>query len=163
MTALTAKAATLGEISESEQWVQVLSALGVPHCQFASFVEAFLAGARMDAELLAFIRGLRPRYRTGLLSNAWSDARHWVDSLYGGLDAFDVSVFSAEAGLAKPNPAIYYLILERLSVSASEAVFVDDIPQNVEAAESLGLHAIRFQNTQQVQKAILALLGSAAD
>ena len=112
----------------------------------------------MDRELLSFIDGLRPTLRTGLLSNAWCEARNSVSARFGGLDVFDVTVFSAEVGLAKPDPAIYKRILQQLEVEASEAVFVDDYLPNVEAAAALGMGAVRFLNTRQAKADVRAIL-----
>lgn len=159
----SAKAAMIGEISEHEHWMHVLDALDVPRSQLINFIGAFVAGARMDSDLLAFISKLRVRYQTGLLSNAWSSARHWVDVLYGGLESFDEVVFSAEVGLAKPEPAIYHLILKRLESAVSESVFIDDTFRNVEVARSLGMYAIQFQTASQTKHDVIKLLDSFAE
>ncbi|MGH3745350.1 MAG: HAD-IA family hydrolase, partial [Mycobacteriales bacterium] len=53
----------------------------------------------------------------------------------------DDLVYSHEVHLAKPDPAIYHLACERLEVEPGEVVFVDDRPENVDAAAGLGMHA----------------------
>ncbi|WP_279579441.1 HAD-IA family hydrolase [Fodinicola feengrottensis] len=55
---------------------------------------------------------------------------------------FDVSVISAEVGLAKPDPAIYQLLLERLALPAETVAFIDDIEHNVEAAQEVGIVSV---------------------
>jgi hypothetical protein len=47
---------------------------------------------------------------------------------------FDLYVNSAEVGLAKPDPAIYQLTLDRLGVRPEEAIFIDDHVRNTDAA-----------------------------
>ena len=150
--------ATLGIISEKEHWNEVFKILPVPIGEQADFISAFWEGDRMDRELLSFIDGLRPTLRTGLLSNAWSEARNSVSARFGGLDVFDVTVFSAEVGLAKPDPAIYERIVQQLEAEAGEAVFVDDYLPNVDAAAALGMGAVRFLNTRQAQADVRAIL-----
>ncbi|MEU8181314.1 HAD-IA family hydrolase [Micromonospora sp. NPDC049044] len=60
-----------------------------------------------------------------LISNATSDtAEAWSQGPLA--QRFDVTVFSCEVGLAKPDPAIYRLAAERLGVSPAECVFVGD-------------------------------------
>ena len=110
-----------------------------------------------DQELLAFIRSLRPRIRTGLLSDAWLDTRDQIRPFINE-DTFDVIVISAEEGIAKPDPEIYRRTLERLGVAAEEAIFVDDWLPNVEGAMALGIHAIQFKSAQQMQDDICRLL-----
>jgi len=154
----SSRLAETGEISEAEHWNIVLDRFGVPMNQRHAFREAFWAGDRLDVHLVRWLDGLRPVYKTGLLSNAWDEARGSVQARFGFLDVFDVSLFSAEVGLRKPDERFYRLILERLAVRPDEAIFVDDFPMNIEAALELGIHAIRFYSRQQVIDEIQQLL-----
>jgi putative hydrolase of the HAD superfamily len=79
-------------------------------------------------------------------------------------DAFDELIISAEVGIAKPDPRIYHLALERLGVAAGEAVFVDDFLENIDAAQALGLHTVHFRNPDQARTELDHLLdGVVAD
>jgi len=110
-----------------------------------------------DTELLAFIRGLRPRYKTGVISNATPGTREWAKE-YVNSDTFDVILFSGEEGVAKPDSEIYRRALSRLGVTAEETIFVDDWLPNVEAARGLGIHAVHHTGSLKVQEAINCLL-----
>ena len=101
---------------------------------------------------------LRPKYKAGLLSNAWSNIRHYLETHTDILKVFDVSIFSAEVGMAKPDLLIYSHILSVLSVMPSEAIFVDDIYQNVLAAREIGMNAFQFLDPQQTQHQLMELL-----
>ena len=116
----------------------------------------FWQGDDLDEDLVAYVRGLRPRFQTGLISNAWLELRdllenHWhIDDAFDDLViAFDDLVISAEVGLAKPDPAIYKLALERLNVEADRTIFVDDFSHNIAAAAEIGMHAVHFANPDQ--------------
>ncbi len=61
-------------------------------------------------------------------------------------DRFRDVVVSGEERLVKPDPAIYRLALARFGIEAGEAVFVDDNPANVDAANALGIHAHLFRD-----------------
>jgi putative hydrolase of the HAD superfamily len=121
-------------------------------------MQEFWSGDNLDTELYQFIKKMRASYKIGLLSNAWSGARSVLDSRYHMLDVFDVSVFSAEVGMAKPVPEIFQLILEKLGVEAGEAIFVDDFQANVDAAIALGIHAVHFENSLQARQTVLQIL-----
>jgi epoxide hydrolase-like predicted phosphatase len=95
-----------------------------------------------------------------LLSNAWSEARKETEERFHLLDVFDVQVYSAEVHLAKPDPRIYKLALERLGVQPQEAIFVDDSPENIEAAKALGIHGVRFEDSQQAHQDVIKILTS---
>jgi len=150
--------ATVGEVPEEAVWQNVAERLGLAAGGLVDFMREFWAGDVCDAELYNFIKGLRPGYKTGLLSNAWSNARTVLDQRFHLLDAFDVVIISAEVHLAKPDRRIYQLALDRLGVSAVEAIFVDDVQENVDAAISLGIQGVRFQNSLQARQAVTQLL-----
>jgi len=154
----SAQRATVGEISEQQHWRNVQAHFGLNDAQMVEFQRLFWAGDRVDGKLLQFIDGLRPQLRTALLSNAWDSARTVLNQRYGALYVFDEVIFSAEVHLAKPDPAIYQLILGRLGMQPQETVFVDDFVENIEAAKQLGIHAIRFFNAQQAMDDVRAAL-----
>lgn len=143
--------AQLGELHPHALWKQVLGELGetVRDEDIPALERAFWGGDRFDGVLIAHLRQWRGRYRLGLLSNAWITLRAWLATtpLHG---LFDAVVISAEEGLMKPDPRIYARMLGALAVLPHEAAFVDDRPENVDVARRLGMHAIRFESTEQV-------------
>jgi len=114
-------------------------------------------GGVWDTELLGFIRSLRPQYKTGTISDAWSGAREAVEK-HVNSDIFDVSVFSAEEGLRKPGPGIYERALSRLGVTPQEAIFVDDRLKNVRGARQVGMHAVHFTDSLRTRQEIKHLI-----
>jgi epoxide hydrolase-like predicted phosphatase len=154
----SAALAARGEISEEEHWRRIAVELGVPPADLENFHSAFWSGDEVDSELIQFIRSLRPTYKTALLSNAWTGTRKALDEYYGCLDIFDEVVISAEIRLAKPDPAIYRAMLTLLDLPANQTIFVDDLAENIEAANALGIHGIRFENTRQAIQDVRRLL-----
>jgi epoxide hydrolase-like predicted phosphatase len=127
--------------------------------QLPGFMAAFWSSDRVDEELIDFIQTLRQHYKTGLLSNAFPDARQSLSTRFPRLlGVFDESIFSAEVKMVKPDPRIYKLMLERLGVAAEESIFVDDFSVNVEAARALGMTAIHFRTSPQARQAVLEAL-----
>jgi len=158
----SANLALVGKIDEHEHWQNIGNALGLAGDDLAHFRREFWAGDRWDKEIIDFLRSLRPAHKTALLSNAWSGLRRVLTEIYPSMDAFDVQVISAEVGLAKPDSAIYRLVLERLGVEPQQAVFVDDFIENIEAANALGIHAVRFTSAAQALTDVRALLNHSA-
>ena len=150
--------ATLGKITAQVHWEAVRQALNLPPEEFPSVPEYFWGGDRLDLSLVEYLRSLRPRYRTALLSNAWDDLRTYLVNRWKIADAFDELIISAEVGLAKPDARIYQLALERLEVAPEEAIFVDDFPANVAGAQAAGLQAIQFRTREQALAELEALL-----
>ena len=140
----TSRTASVGGISEEAHWETVARRLKRPDDTAALRAE-FFAGDVVDRGLLAFIRSLRPRWKTGVISNAWSGMRAYMAEQKFD-DAFDQIVISAEIGVMKPKAEIYLLALEQLGASPGEAVFVDDTVANVEGARAVGMSAIHFRD-----------------
>lgn len=153
--------ALVGKVTREEAyaavWAEMQKRLSLPDDRLQELVASSRLG-EWDDELLAFIRTLRPTYKTGVISDAWLDTREQIRP-WANDDLFDAIVISAEEGVAKPDAEIYRRALSRLGVAAEEAIFVDDWPPNVEGARALGIHAIQFTDSAQVRAEIERLLG----
>ena len=120
-------------------------------------VEIFEAEWPQDPKMVALAKNLRNKYKVALLSN--TELTHvdlWKRN--GFMDIFDETVVSNEVHLLKPDEKIYLLILEKLGLKGEECVFIDDILENTEAAEKLGIKGIQFKNIEQC-KADLRKIG----
>ncbi|HEY2793963.1 MAG TPA: HAD family phosphatase [Micromonosporaceae bacterium] len=142
-------AGRFGSMTEAEVRAALIDALGLPAVQVDGILETmweqYLGSPNL--QLIDYARALRPTYRLGILSNSFSGAREREQAL---IDLVDDVVYSHEVGCAKPDPKIFAMSCERLGVAPSDAVFIDDVPANVEAASAYGLHAILFGTTAQV-------------
>ena len=145
----SAKKATLGEISETDHFQFVLDQLGVPDYGIDRFQKEFWGGDTLDVELVKFISEHNRDYRFGMLSNAMSNIRNWLNHKHGFLHLFEAIYFSAELGMAKPDPKFYLAILNEFKVKAHEVIFIDDFIENIQVAKELGIYAIHYKSTAQ--------------
>ena len=111
-----------------------------------------------NSELIAYVASLRPRVRTGILSNSFVGATEREQQRYGFRELVDVVVYSHEVGLEKPDPRAYELACDRLGVQPSETIFVDDVPAYAQAAEQLGMRAILFTDNVRTIAAVEAAI-----
>ncbi len=146
-----------GEISVPELMEYIRAELKLHPGEYADLRERFFGGDIIDYALVDFIRALRPRYKTGIISNAWGDLPELL-AAWQIDDAFDVIVGSGNVGVMKPDARIFAMALERLAVQAGEAVFVDDFSENVLGASNLGINAIHFKTPDQALEALKILL-----
>src|ERR1022692_546633 len=114
----------------------------------------------LDTELTAYAASLRPRYRTAILTNSADGARREEQARYSFAELVDIIIYSHEVGLVKPDPRIYALLCAELSVSPDEVVFLDDVPQNVEAAYQFGIHGLLHRSTPESIAAINSLIAA---
>lgn len=94
----------------------------------------------VNHEMLMVLRAVRGACTAAVLSNGTTRLRrdlHALD-LY---DEFDVIFNTAELGVAKPDPAVFRLVLSELGLEPAEVLFIDDLAENVEGARSVGLRA----------------------
>jgi len=153
----SAAKASVGEITEEEHWLNVMKMLKQPASEYERIRDEFFGGDVIDHEILDFLRSIKPQYKVGLISNAWSGLRDYIVREKFD-DVFDHMVISAEVGVAKPDAKIYHIALEQLQVQAEEAVFVDDFIENIEACEELGMEAIHFKNAESAIQQLKELL-----
>jgi len=145
----TSQRASVGLVPASAVWDALAAQLDLTRDQIRAFRRDFFAGDQINAELLDFIGSLRPHRKTAILSNAWSDLRGVVVERLGLDRFFDVMIISAEEGVGKPDRRIYEIAVERLGVGLDEAVFIDDMEQNVAAAQEFGMRGVLFRDTAQ--------------
>ncbi|HEY6481646.1 MAG TPA: HAD family phosphatase [Streptosporangiaceae bacterium] len=114
------------------------------------------AASALDEGMHELMRAARRAgLRTGLLSNSWgaSYPRHLFP------DLFDAVVISAEVGMRKPEEGIFRLAAEVLGLDPAECVFIDDIQDNVAAAQAAGLVGVHHRGVQQTRQQLAELLG----
>ncbi|MEP7135198.1 MAG: HAD family phosphatase [Chloroflexota bacterium] len=153
----TAARASLGEITEEQHWHQVMKMLKRPVSDYKRIEAEFFGGDVIDLNIVNYLRSIKPKYKTGLISNAWSGLRSYIVREKFN-DAFHHMTISAEVGAAKPSARIYEFALEQLQVKAKEAVFVDDVLENIEACEKLGMKGVHFKSPESALKQLKALL-----
>jgi len=92
-------------------------------------------------------------YKLGMITNNIKEFTSWRTAFPFDLtEVFDVVADSSYLGMRKPDPMIYQYVLKQLDIAPEEALFLDDYPSNVHAAQALGIHA--FQVGSDIQLAI---------
>ncbi|MFN2225443.1 MAG: HAD family hydrolase [Anaerolineae bacterium] len=155
--------AELGTIDDEAYWRRTAPRLGLdPRAEGAearlrAFRQALFDDVAPDPAMVDLVRRLGRRYRLGLLSNTPAREPGPLLRRHGLEGLFDVVILSAAVGLAKPDPAIYHLALERLGTAPAATIFVDDYEPNVAAACELGLHGLHFSGYDALVAALEAL------
>lgn len=60
---------------------------------------------------------------------------------------FDKAFTSSQAGLRKPDSNFFKMVIERIHGAPERTIFIDDRPENVDVAKSMGFHTFRFHET----------------
>jgi epoxide hydrolase-like predicted phosphatase len=151
---------SIGTISEQEVHQALAERLGFDEEQLADFMgdiwREYLGAA--NTELIDYAGRLRPRYRTGIVSNSFVGAREREQAAYGFEDLVDEIVYSQECGMSKPDPRIYALACERLQADPAQVAFLDDSELCVAGARQAGIQAVLYQDSAQAIRDIGHLL-----
>jgi 2-haloacid dehalogenase len=91
------------------------------------------------------------------LSNWPQEKFQLVRYKYEFFSWFTELFISGELGLAKPDPRLFYLVLERIDRPAEECLLIDDSARNIAAAQSLGFRTIYFLSPLQLESELLEL------
>ena len=155
----TGHQASIGAITSLQHWEAVMDRLKRPYEEMSTIRDEFFAGDIVDREILAFLRSLHGKTKTGLISNAWSDLRDYLVREKMD-DAFDHIVISAEVGVAKPEPKIFQIALKQAGVKPDQAIFVDDFYANIESCEKVGMKGLHFKDSQSTLQQLKKLLSA---
>jgi len=151
--------ALLGRKTTEEFWHLIGPELGLNTADEVNrFRRRYHADEAINEAVLDLIRKLRGRYKLAILSNAPPDLTRWLAD-WEMRDLFEVVFCSGDEGMIKPDPAAFKLTLERLGVEPGEAVFIDDTPENVEAARKLGIQGIIFTTVAALKDDLTKFLG----
>jgi putative hydrolase of the HAD superfamily len=135
----------MGNSSEEEFEAEFGRLLGLEKPE--GLIDSMFEGMKPEPAMVEAVREIRAGgIKTGMLSNSWSVDHYDLDLL---AELFDDVVISAEVRLHKPQPEIYRLAAERLEVEPERCLFVDDLRENCDGAEAVGMTAIRFRDPQQ--------------
>ncbi len=123
----------------------------------AGLVDRMFGGIREDERMTGAVRQARAAgIRTGLVSNSMGAGRYDRSTFP---ELFDGVVISGDVGLHKPQPEIFLLGAERTGVAPEECVFVDDLRENCEGAEAVGMTAVLHRGADTTLPELERLLG----
>lgn len=134
-------------------------AAGQPAVSARAMMERIGAAAQPRPRMLAAIAAIRARgLRTAALTNNWvGEGGDTGTRPMAGI--FDAVIESAVVGLRKPDPRIYAIALEQLSVPPAQVVFLDDIGRNLKPARALGMLTIKVDDEAQALADLTHVLG----
>ncbi len=149
-------AANRGELDETGIHQRACAALGLslPSPEFSAL---FCCHFRVHHAVLPVVASLFGVVKVGLISNTNAIHAAYLRGKLPILQRFDSVVLSNEAKVAKPDVRIFERALHEVGVAARDAVFFDDLPEYVAAAERAGLHARLFTTAGRFQSDLAEL------
>ena len=106
-------------------------------------------------EMVEALRRIKTRFKTGCITNNVPSMQaigaDRPDNLYRReiVEMFDEMIESSKLGIRKPDPRIYALMCEKLTVAPEECVYLDDLGGNLKPARAMGMITIRVETGPQ--------------
>ena len=150
--------ATIGKISRQKFINEVSKKLSVNKKRLVKTIQqAYTSCMKKNYELFTIIKTLRKNgYIVGVLTDQWYFSR---ESIFPKKEQknFDFVIVSYEAGMKKPDPAIYTLLMKKIHqknkmVKPSEVVFIDNRDYNLIPAKKMGMKTVLFKDNAQVMR-----------
>ena len=101
-------------------------------------------------ELLPAIK--KAGHKLFYLSNCSRELSQHILKEYSFFSLFDGGIFSCDVRLLKPSPEIFLYFLNKYQLAAEDCLFFDDVEQNVDAAEKLGIKGVLFRSAQDAKQ-----------
>ena len=137
---------------------QTIPPLIAAHPEYADMIRAW--PERSEEMLAGPIDGtvdvLRDLTAAGVPCYALTNMEAWTypgrRERYPFLTWFDGTIVSGFEGVAKPDPRVFELLLDRFGLKAADTLFIDDSAKNVEAARAAGMQAIEFESPTTLRR-----------
>ncbi|MCF0201412.1 MAG: HAD family phosphatase [Bacteroidales bacterium] len=115
---------------------------------YGEFLKMISGQVKGMEEMIKSLKG--QGYRIFGLSNWSSETFAMVRPIYPILNLMEDMVISGIEKVMKPDPSIFQIALQRFDISAKESVFIDDNPNNIAAAKTLGIHGLLFESREKL-------------
>jgi putative hydrolase of the HAD superfamily len=136
-----------GKTTRDATWPGVCASLGrdIPREMLTRAFES----TPLDRTMFAYANSLARHGRIGIITDNPKDRMDVVRSTLWLDRVFAPIVVSAEEGCAKDDPMLFQRALQAAKVTADQAVFIDNIQDNVEMARTVGMHAVFFDDEKR--------------
>jgi putative hydrolase of the HAD superfamily len=146
-----------GELTEEQFAERFGELLELAPERRGGLVDRMFGHIEEDEDMVEALRRARAGgVRTGLISNSMGAGRYDRSTFP---ELFDGVVISGDEGMHKPDPAIYELGAERVGLAPADCVFVDDLRENCEGAEAVGMTAVLHRGAATTLPRLEELLG----
>ena len=149
------------DIGIYESYVDCIPIFQRKHPEFAEEIAMFFQDGWMskiyrpiEENMVLYERAKELGYSIYLLTNYSVDGFVHLESSFDFIREVQGRVVSSHVHLCKPDKRIYELLLAKYDLKASECIFFDDNPDNVTAAEELGIHAVLIDDIYEALRVL---------
>ena len=142
---------------------QSCAALAAVHPRYANLINAWserseeMIAGPIDGTVEILEELLQQGVRCYALTNMERETYPLRRQRFPFMSWFAGTVVSSHEGVAKPDPEIFHLLLDRFGLTAERTVMIDDSQPNIDTAARLGMTAVRFTSPTALRAALTGL------
>ena len=148
-----------GMINNEDWFTAYKEALPQPCCLKSSdFWNAWRLLLGEEKNTIKILEDLNNKYSIWLLSN--TNPKHVQDEIeirYLFPRLVNGAVYSFDVGVRKPEKKIYEIAMQKADAKPQECLFIDDLIENIQAAELVGIKGIHFKSSRQLKNELLRI------
>ena len=138
-----------GHITESQFWDFVRKNLQISMTNEQMF-RALRDAYTVNEDVLDIVREVRKNgFQTCVCSNNFETRIRELNEKFDFLKEFDVTVFSYEVGVMKPDKGIFRKLVDECGVVPEEIVYSDDSPEKLGGAKEIGIQTFVFEGVEE--------------
>lgn len=145
-----------GKVTEDEFWKILLTESGTKNIDIQLAKDLWRKYSHPQPGMFELLTVLKSKYKLAVLSNIGIEHMQYKEDEYKMKDLFELIVASGREGLAKPDPEFYKALLLKENITATECLFIDDLPRNIDVAKSLGFEGIVFKGASDLRNQLSA-------
>ena len=144
-----------GHITEAEAIQRAVDHLLISHDAATNLLEATKSSLVLIPETKSLLEKVKQQnFNAYCLSNISPELFEYLSHRNDLFKLFDGIVTSGEENIAKPDPRIFEILLNRFRLVAEECYFIDDSQANTDSARKLGIQAITFKGQRSCYQEI---------
>ncbi len=140
-----------GKITSQEFFKTIMDRFGLS-LTFEEFVPIWNNIFDENKAVSQLVAKVKNKYKVYLISNTNETHFNYLKQRFSILSQFDKIFASYAVGLRKPHPGIFELALKTALVKGQKTIFIDDVPEHIEAAARLGIKTILFTGVEELKK-----------
>jgi putative hydrolase of the HAD superfamily len=145
-----------GLMNPDDFWKYVQSKIP-PHIKASEIRSLWYDNYIPSIGIFELLNELEPKFKLGIISGNIKERVEYLDQKYAFRKYFTSDVYSFDLHTTKPDKIMWKKALELLNLDAAECVYLDDNPESVYTAKSLGFEAVLFRDVVQVRRELARL------
>lgn len=144
------------KISRDEFWERALKELLIEEDSDRLETE-WINGYDLIEETKELILELKKKYKIYYVSDNAKGLSSKLNEKYDFRSWFDDGILAYEAGVRKPHPLIYEMLMHKAKLSPNEAIYIDDKKDNLFPSKEMGMQTILFESPEKLKEKLIKL------